>query len=29
MKPIDIPKHTPEEFYKILAELGYKKKNKK
>lgn len=29
MKPIDIPKHTPEEFYKILDELGYKKKNKK
>lgn len=26
MKPIDVPKHTPEEFYKILAELGYKKK---
>lgn len=29
MKPIDIPKHTPEEFCKILNELGYKKKNKK
>lgn len=29
MKPIEIPEHTPEEFYKILAELGYKKKNKK
>ncbi len=26
MKPIDVPKHAPEEFYKILAELGYKKK---
>ena len=29
MKPIDIPKHTPEEFCKILNELGYKKKNRK
>lgn len=30
MKPMDIPEHTPEEFYKILAELGYKnKKNNK
>lgn len=29
MKPIDIPEHNPEEFYKILDELGYKKKNKK
>ncbi|MNN44308.1 hypothetical protein D3C81_1585920 [compost metagenome] len=28
LKPIDVPAHTREEFDKILAELGYKNKNK-